>query len=482
MSPSLSLFSPTRMAALMSDSMENKKADGSTEAIAGVAPEGESEQPERLRGLKRLVITSSLWSMVNYGGSQFFRLVGNLILARLLFPEAFGLMALINVFMQGLQMFSDIGIGPSIVQSKRGDDVTFVRTAWTVQIIRGFGLFVFSCLMAWPLSVFYAQPQILMLFPVVGFNSALSGVNTTAFFTLNRQLNLGRITILDFFNQLLGIGVMILFAWTIPSVWALVVGGLAGTISRTILGYVFLPGISHRLAWEPEARAELVRFGRWIFISTAFTFLASQGDRLILGYLLTMTELGIYSIAFALSQTFVMAFQTLANTVLFPLYSRLTTDDPYWALVKMRRLRSVLLGGAVVPSCLLILFSKPIIKLLYDTRYQDAGWMLGLLAIAAIPTIVNLSLNPMLLARGDSFRMMIYNLIKSVLMLAFMLLGGYLAGVKGLIQGYVVSQFAEYVLLITFIRRYGVWMPSIDLAFFGLCSAILAGVKVSVGW
>ncbi len=466
----------------MNDSLADEKTVQSTDGgLDDGTPVG-SEQPEELRGLKRVVIKSSLWTLVSYGGSQFFRLVGNLVLARLLFPEAFGLMALINVFMQGLHMFSDIGIGPSIVQSKRGDDLAFLRTAWTVQIIRGFGLFLFSCAVAWPLSVFYSQPQVLILLPVVGFNSALAGLCSTAFFTLNRQLNLGRITILDFFNQLLGLGVMVLFAWYIPSVWALVVGGLVGSLSRTIMGYVFLPGIPHRPAWEPEARAELVRFGRWIFISTAFTFLASQGDRLILGYLLTMSELGIYSIAFALSQTFVMAFTTLSNSVLFPLYSRLASDDPYWALYKMRRLRMVLLAGAVVPSCLLILFSRPIINLLYDSRYQDGGWMLGLLAIGAIPTVVNLSLSPMMLARGDSFRMMTYNAIKSVLMLGLMLLGGSQAGVKGLIAGYVSSQFAEYLLLVGFIRRYGVWMPMIDLAYFALCFALLAGAKTLAGW
>lgn len=450
--------------------------------LPAAAPGTVNEKPEELQGLKRVVIQSSLWSMVSYGGGQVMRLAGNLILARMLLPEVFGLMALINVFMQGMHMFSDVGIGPSIVQSKRGDDPVFLRTAWTVQMIRGGGLFLFSCAIAWPLSVFYAQPEVLYLLPVVGFNSVLSGLNTTSLFTLNRQLNLGRLTILDFMNQLLGLGVMILVAWLWPSVWALVVGGLASTLFRMVMGHVMLPGIVHRLAWEREARTELVRFGRWIFLSSAFTFLASQGDRLILGYLLSMSELGIYSIAFALSQTFVMAFSVLSSKVLFPLYSRLMADDPYWARQKMKRLRMVLLGGAVVPSCFLVIFSRPIIRILYDSRYQDAGWMLGLLAIAAIPGIVNLSINPILLARGDSFSMMVYNLIKSVLMLGLMLVGGSLAGVQGLIQGYVASQFAEYLVLVCFVKRYGVLMPLIDLSFFALCFGILAGSRLLIGW
>lgn len=68
---------------------------------------------------------------------QLIRLGSNLILTRLLFPEAFGLMALVQTFMTGLAMFSDIGIGPSIIQNRRGEDPDFLNTAWTIQIGRG---------------------------------------------------------------------------------------------------------------------------------------------------------------------------------------------------------------------------------------------------------------------------------------------------------------------------------------------------------
>ena len=55
-------------------------------------------------------------------------------------PEAFGIMALVNVLIQGLTMFSDVGIEPAIVQHRRGDEPRFYNTAWTVQILRGFVL------------------------------------------------------------------------------------------------------------------------------------------------------------------------------------------------------------------------------------------------------------------------------------------------------------------------------------------------------
>lgn len=75
--------------------------------------------------LKKQAIQGIVWIIAGYGISQFVRLSSNLILTRILVPEIFGLMALMHAFVIGLSMFSDIGIGPSIIQNKRGNDQIF---------------------------------------------------------------------------------------------------------------------------------------------------------------------------------------------------------------------------------------------------------------------------------------------------------------------------------------------------------------------
>jgi hypothetical protein len=77
--------------------------------------------------LKKKAIRGTAWTLFGYGGSQALRLVSNLILTRLLVPEVFGLMALVQTFQIGLTLFSDIGIAPSIIQNKRGEDPTFFQ-------------------------------------------------------------------------------------------------------------------------------------------------------------------------------------------------------------------------------------------------------------------------------------------------------------------------------------------------------------------
>ena len=114
----------------------------------------EQVQPGRMRLLHRTLHAGS-WTLVGYGYGQFLRFAGNLILTRLLFPEAFGAMALVQSVLTGLTLLSDLGISQAIVQNARGHTAAFLNTAWTVQVIRGVLIWVATCALALPVATFY---------------------------------------------------------------------------------------------------------------------------------------------------------------------------------------------------------------------------------------------------------------------------------------------------------------------------------------
>src|SRR6056297_1188757 len=105
--------------------------------------------------MKGRAVRSTGFTIIKIGGHNFLRLVSNLALTRLLFPEAFGIMAIVQVVLVGVAMFSDFGIKGSIVQDERGDDPDFLNTAWTFQILRGFVLGTVVLLAAGPIADFY---------------------------------------------------------------------------------------------------------------------------------------------------------------------------------------------------------------------------------------------------------------------------------------------------------------------------------------
>ena len=128
----------------MSDQVPPSDSSPSTESGELV---GEARRSRAIRG--------SAITVIGYGASQIIRLGTNIVLAALLFPEAFGIMALVWVFQQGLAMFSDIGIGTGIIYSKHGDDPRYLNTAWTTQVVRGVVLTLIAVAGAIPYAAFY---------------------------------------------------------------------------------------------------------------------------------------------------------------------------------------------------------------------------------------------------------------------------------------------------------------------------------------
>jgi len=252
-------------------------------------------------GLLARALRSLALTVAGFGGAQVLRLASNLILARLLFPEAFGLMAIVSVVIQGLMQFSDVGVSPAIMQSKRGDDPAFLNTAWTIQALRGVGLWLVACALAWPVAVIYDEPLLLQLLPVAGLSLLITGFNPTALDTAKRHLRWGRVTVIEFAVQITGIVAAVALAWWWHSVWALVVSGVLSAGVALVLFWLFLPGASNRMGWERLAASELISFGKWIFLSTICGFLFNQADKLILGKYLSFDVFGVYNIGFFLA-------------------------------------------------------------------------------------------------------------------------------------------------------------------------------------
>src|ERR1700709_2543623 len=110
--------------------------------------------------LKARVFRSGSWTLAGYGYSQVLRFGSNLILTRLLFPQAFGLMMIVQSISVGITMVTDLGASQSIIRSARGDEPGFVNTAWTVQILQGLLVGILLAVAA-PLGpAWFSQPQI----------------------------------------------------------------------------------------------------------------------------------------------------------------------------------------------------------------------------------------------------------------------------------------------------------------------------------
>jgi O-antigen/teichoic acid export membrane protein len=435
-------------------------------------------QPGRGDGsLRSRAIRGTLWTTGGYGASQLLRLGVNLVLTRLLHPEMFGLMTLVNIFVQGLQGFSDVGIGPAIVQSKRGDDPTFLNTAWTVQTMRGIALGAISALIAWPVAMLYGEPQLIWLLPVAGMAAVIAGFNSTALFTLNRHLDVSKLMIQSLVGQAVGAAVMVVLAKLYPSVWALLAGNLAAAVSTLVLSHTLLPGTRNRFYWDRTAAREMMAFGRWIFVSTLLTFLALQADRLLFGKLVSLTELGIYGVAAMMAALPTQAILKLGGVVVFPAYSRAKAAGSRFQDV-FDRVRLPLLAGAGLITTALVAGGQHAIKLLYDERYHDAGWMLQLLAVSGWFQVMQVTNGSALLALGSPRSVAAANMVKLAAMVIFVPLGFWWYGLQGGIVGIILSDVLKYAASSLLASRMGLHMIGKDL----MLSAFVAATSLAALW
>jgi O-antigen/teichoic acid export membrane protein len=343
----------------------------------------------------------SALTVLKFGGSNLLRLAANLILTRLLFPEAFGLMALVQVFVVGMQMFSDIGIQTSVIRSNRGDDPVFLNTAWTVQIIRGFILWLGCLAVAAPAARFYDQPELQTLLPVVGLNAVVLGFGSIHNFTANRNLMLGRVTALELGGQLIGALVMIVLSLILQSVWALVIGGLVGVAVYAVLSHLFLPGPRCRLAMEGEAFWEIFGFGKWLFVSSAAGFLIGHGDKMILGRFISLGDLALYNLAMQLVLMPMMLNRALISRILLPLIVNRPPGESVQNQANIFRARMLLSAGVFLILTPLVFFGREIIEFLYDPRYYGAGVILSGISAAWLFQIITAGHSQILLATGN---------------------------------------------------------------------------------
>lgn len=442
--------------------------------------------------VSKLAIRGAIWTLIGYGTAQIIRFGSNLILTRLLAPELFGLMALVYVFITGLHLFSDVGIGISIVQNKRGDEPAFLNTAWTIQVMRGAVLWVACLLLAYPAAQFYQQPRFVWLIPVVGLSTIISGFNSTAIFSLNRHLAVKEIALFELSGQVVGTTVMIVWAWIYPTVWAMVGGGLVTCVFQLFLSYRLGKGKLNHFTWDKSAVREIASFGVWIFLTTALTFFGEQSDRLILGKVLSqdlgetqgLAMLGIYGIAMTFADLPRSVTSALNGKVVMPALSKVIDQPRATVRSKLRSKRRLILLAMAVGLAGLAAGGDFIIKTLYDSRYADAAWMLPVLALGIWPRLMCNTNEAALFAISRPQYTAGANLTRFICTAIGIWIGYSIYGLPGAVAGVALNDFFYYLVIIWGLRREGLSNIRQDLLATGILLStliLLLGLRSALG-
>ncbi|WAJ31108.1 oligosaccharide flippase family protein [Antarcticirhabdus aurantiaca] len=385
----------------------------------------------------KFVLRGTAWTVGTYGISTALRFGSNVVLSRLVVPEVFGIMLVINTLRAGIDLLSDVGIGQNIVHSPNGDDRRFRNTAWTVQVLRGALLFAVFVLAAPFLGSVYGLPS--EAIQLSAFSLLILGFCSVSVHLLQRRLRIVTSNLFDLAMDVVGIALTIGLAYWWPSFWSLIIAGLVASTIRAAATYL-LPEAPVRLDWKAEDARQILSFGKWIYLASMLAFLCASIDKLYLGSIVPLAVLGIYGIARNIADLPVALAGRIGYSIVFPLIAA-ERDLPREIMRgHLAPIRLKLLLACALCIGLAAGFADYAVRLVYDSRYHDAAWMLPILLLGAWGSVMCSVNEYLLLGLGKP----LYGAAANVAKLAYLGLGMAVAwSVLGLVGAVAVIALAD---------------------------------------
>lgn len=439
------------------------------------------------RSLKQRFIGSAGWALAGHFMAQVLRFGSNLILTRLLAPEMFGVMSVAYMVFTGIAMLSDIGLSAVASQSSRGDEPKFLNVLWVVQVVRGVVMTLVGLVLGGALSLHavramlpaasvYADPRVPLLIAAMSLTGLADGFQSTRIYWARRNLSIGMLTKLELGCQVATTALILTWASLAPSIWALAFGWLFGESLRAALSHVVLPGPANRFEWESAAFKEIMHFGKWALISSPLSFMLTSGDRLLLGVFLDAHSMGLYSIASLLVTALQSAIMKIVGTAVQPALSEVLREKPDALKKTIYRVRGPLGMACLIPAGALFVLGDAVIGLLYDKRYEGAGWMLSAVALTLAATQFTV-FDQSLIALGRMRRLSALNAVRLIALYSFVPLGYALFGTRGAVAAIPAAALVNTGILLIAQGHMGLLDIRRELA-----ALPLFGVGMLAGW
>lgn len=331
----------------------------------------------RTTSLRARVLRGMLWSWASFALGGALVMVSTAVLAHLVSPRDFGLVALALIVTSVLDALRDLGLNQALVVTNGGETEALADAAFRFSILIA-GILALVVAAVSPLAAaLLHQPRLVGLLAVLGLNLPLRSLGLTHYALAQRRLDFRTRTAAELAEVIVRGGVGIGLALSGGGPWSLVLGYLAGTSASTVVLWA-------RVEWRPARRhrtgplSQLIRFGGPLtvvgFIGTAMSYV----DNLFVGAVLGPAALGVYSLGYRLPETLVVDVVSAAGLVLFPAFAMV--DGPALRRSVMAASRYALLLGIPVTVALIVL-AHPLVLALFGRRWHEAAPVIQILGV-----------------------------------------------------------------------------------------------------
>ena len=331
--------------------------------------------------LKSVTLRALKWTFLETIASRGVQFVVGIVLARLLFPEQFGLIAMLTIFIAVAQCFLDSGFGPALIQ-KRQISQADKCSIFYFNIAVGMVAAGFLCLVAPWIAAFYEEPILTPLTRALSLTIVINSFGLIHNTILTKQIDFKTLTKVSLIASLLSGIIGVAMAVMGFGVWSLVVQQLSSTGIRTSLLWLF-----H--SWRPalifkiESLREMFGFGSRLLASQILSHIFDNLYYLVIGKLFTAADLGLFSRAQTLGELPSRTLSGMVGGVTFPVFSRIQ-GDPDRLKRGMKKALSVLVLINFPIMIGMAVLARPLVLVLLTEKWAGCIYYLQLLCMVGL--------------------------------------------------------------------------------------------------
>jgi O-antigen/teichoic acid export membrane protein len=409
------------------------------------------------------------WRALQLVGVRVIYFLRLLILAKLLVPEDFGLLAIATIAVGTLMTLSNVGMLPALVQ--RADPTPEQQDgAWTVGVMRAAVVGLILLVAAPWVARLFEEPAAAPLIQALALRPLLEAGASIGVARLTRQLEFRSLALIYFPGAVVDLVVAVLSAPTI-GVWALVAGALAGSLTTLFASYVLAPH-RPRLLFRWDEIAPLVHFGRWVLGTSVVGMVGTLVIQLGISRTLGAAALGLYFLALKIAFLPLEVLNAWVGSVAFPLFARLK-DDPAASTGAFGGLLGGL-GLVLIPAYGLLFALASSFESVLGPEWSGTAPIIHVLCFAGITALLGELLVPLLMGRGRADRSFTLELVQTGVLLLVLVPAMWMLGITGAALSWLIGNSVALILALSWARR--IVPGAIGGALPRLGSALVAGV------
>jgi O-antigen/teichoic acid export membrane protein len=420
--------------------------------------------------LKGRSVRGGVLSVVAQVAQILLQSVSTVVLARLLTPTDFGLVAMVTAVTAIAAGFADLGLTEATIQRK---EITHnqVSTLFWINVAMGLFLTLLTAAMAPVLAWFYREPRLVGITLVVSLTFLIGSLRGQHNALLKRQMRFTSIAMRDVTSYVVGVSVAVTMAWQGAGYWAIVALPLTLSLSQMVLSWLMVkwkPGLPHP---DPEVRS-MIGFGGNIAVSYMIFNWISNADNILIGWYWGAGPLGLYSRAYNLLILAIHQITAPTVSVAIPAFSRIQGDAKLFARYYLRIINLIVWISASLFGFLFVA-AEPVIVLVLGEKWRQAAPVFRILTISALGQLLLQSTLWLFVSRGQSGR-----LLKLMLIIAPITIGSFVIGLPFGIKWVALSLSLVLLTALPWILKFS--FRGTDLTLRRLGRALVYPVSVSL--